>query len=121
MATMKNVLKLAGASAVLAAVFVIAMEASKAESLGAGRTAEVRAARTTEGASLSPEPAATVTRASADGGSGDCRAQTWPYVDRGCIAAAGEPGRKPVRTIAIERREAPGTPDPVPVPFHPGR
>lgn len=116
---MINALKLAGASAALAAVFMVAMEASKAEGLRTAAIAPERAAPVRPVPQA--EPRATVTKASAEGASGECRGQAWPYVDRGCIAASGEPARKPVRTIAIERPEAPGTPDPVRVPFHTGR
>ncbi|WP_133771003.1 hypothetical protein [Enterovirga rhinocerotis] len=109
-----NILKLAGLSAVLAAMFVIAIEASKAESLGAGRIAQVRAEPLATTAPHSEPKAGTAVADAA----GDCRAQAWPYLDRGCTATAEEPSRKPVRTIAIERRD---TSDLVRVPFHPGR
>jgi hypothetical protein len=100
-------IKIAGISAALAGVFVVALEVPVAQ----GRTPaklhydRVAADPAPTAAIRYAEAAPVVTRVSATSGGVDCRAQTWPYVEPSCTSSE----RRPVRTITIERRDGPNT------------
>ena len=99
------IIKVATISAVLAGIFVVALEVPAAQSR---TTAKLHYDRVPAEATAPVETAryaqadAVVTKASA---SSECRDQAWPYVDASCMGAE----RRPVRTITIERRDAPNT------------
>ena len=98
------IIKVATISAVLAGLFVVALEVPAAQSRTTAKlhydrvAAEAAPAETTRYAQAD----AVVTKASA---SSECREQAWPYVDAACMSSE----RRPVRTITIERRDAPNT------------
>ena len=98
-------IKLAGISAALAGLFVVALEVPAAQSrtpvnASMDRVAAAPAAPTARHAVAE----ARVTRVSDSEAGPQCRGQTWPYVDPACISS----DRKPVRTIGTERRAPPG-------------
>lgn len=104
---MMGLVKMAGLSAVLAAGLVTAFDAPQAV---ATTTTTVK----TYEDRVAPEPAGPVVLAQANRLTvsdaapveASCRSQTWPYVSTEC---AGAEGRKPVRTITIERRDTANT------------
>lgn len=99
-------IKLAGLSAALAGAVVLMLEATTAEGRAPAKLHYDRVAAEPAHAPVryaSTEAEVTAVSASTDGPS--CSGQTWPYVDPAC----GSSSRKPVRTITIERREAPAT------------
>ncbi len=110
---MITLLKLAGLSAVLSAGVVTAFDAPKATD--AGTSAKIYVDRIAPGSAepirfadasgAMPRPAV----ASDASASSDCGAQAWPYVAGNCIASDGAQARRAVRTITIERRDAPNT------------
>ena len=108
---MITILKLAGVSAVLSAGVVTAFEPPQAPV--SGKIYQDRIIAEPAGpVTLADASAATVQKVANDAGpsSGpDCRAQAWPYVSRDCMSADGNAARKAVRTITIERRDAPNT------------
>lgn len=104
--------KLAGISAALAGVFVVALEVPSAQSRMPAKVYVDRVPAETAPAApvryASAEPATTATdapRVSPVSTGTDCRRQAWPYVDPTCMSAE----RRPVRTITIERRDVPNT------------
>lgn len=113
---MKSLLKLAGISAVLSAGLVTAFDSGPAVSQGTVKIHHERVAAEpaapVEAVVLVEASAGMVRTVASDASAGaaDCRAQPWPYVSVDCVSAAGrDAGRKPVRTITIERRDAPNT------------
>lgn len=97
--------KVATISAALAGLLLVALEAPAAQSR---TTAKLHYDRVPAETAAPVETAryaqadAVVTKASA---SSECRDQAWPYVDAVCMSS----DRRPVRTITIERRDAPNT------------
>lgn len=111
---MITILKLAGLSAVLSAGVMTAYEAPKATAPDSVKLYHDRIAPDAPvsfaDASSAVAATAVATKASAGDASPNCAGQTWPYVASDCIAdGAANPARKVVRTITIERREAPNT------------
>ena len=103
---MITLLKLAGVSAVLSAGVGGALEPKQTLVPVSGKIYHDRliaepAAKTVL---ADASPAAIVSNASASGP--DCRAQAWPNISQSCISG-GE--RRAVRSITIERRDAPNT------------
>ena len=106
---MITILKLAGLSAVLSAGVMTAYEAPKAPAPDSVKLFHDRIAPDAP-VSFAEASTAVPARAAMTDASPNCAGQTWPYVARDCIAAAdGAPARKVVRTITIERRDAPNT------------
>lgn len=106
---MITILKLAGLSAVLSAGYVTAYEAPKAP---APDSVKIYHDRIAPDAPLSFADASSALPAKAvmNDAAPNCAGQTWPYVAGDCIAdRSGNPARKAVRTITIERRDAPNT------------
>ena len=95
--------KVATISAALAGLLVVALEAPAAQSRTTAKLHYDRVAAEAAG------PVDTARYAQADAvvtkASSECRDQTWPYVDTSCMGSE----RRPVRTITIERRDAPNT------------
>lgn len=117
MATM--FIKLAGISAALAAIFVVALEVPSAQSRVPAKvyhdrvpTEAVPAAGIRTASAEPTAPAAPDVVPVAARPAPNCRAQAWPYVDQGCMSSE----RRPVRTITIERRDAPNTSNLVRIP-----
>lgn len=98
---MLGLIKIAGLSAVLSAGVVTAYEAPVLAGAGAAKLYTDR---------IAPEPVALVRFAevqTASVGSDarpSCQSQTWPYLSAECAGDTG--GRKAVRTITIEKRDA---------------
>lgn len=105
---MITLLKLAGVSALLSAGVVTAIDPTVIPAPVSTKIFHDR---------LPSEPVSNVVLADASGTvqvaattTTDCKSQAWPYVSGDCVAKSGEAGaRKPVRTITIERRDAPNT------------
>lgn len=99
-------IKLAGISAALAGLFVVALEVPAAQSRSPVNVSMDRVAAEPAAAPKARQAvaAAEVTKVSDSDAGSNCRGQTWPYVDPACISS----DRKPVRTIGIERRDPPG-------------
>lgn len=98
--------KLAGISAALAGIFVVALEVPSAR----GGTPEERPAPVSSPAPIrvataAPGAAPEAKPAAAEEGAASprpvCRSQAWPYVDPGCMSTE----RRGVRTISIDARQ----------------
>lgn len=108
-------IRIAGISAVLAGLFVVALEVPSAQSRTPAKVymdrAPTEAAPTAPVRYASAEPAKPTTATDAPrvvpaaAAPQDCRRQAWPYADPSC----GSAERRPVRTITIERREGTNT------------
>ena len=100
---MLTTLKILGLSAVLAAGLVAAsLPTGASVPTGKAFTERLPEAAT---APLAPRPASRLTPtgdALRDGPADSCARAVWPYLPRDCFAD----GRRPVRTIAIEPRDA---------------
>ncbi|WP_375457643.1 hypothetical protein [uncultured Enterovirga sp.] len=106
---MITIFKLAGLSAVLSAGVVTAYEAPKAPAPDSGKIYHDRIAPDAP-ISLADASSVITQKTVMSDASPDCGAQIWPYVASTCIANASDaPARKAVRTITIERRDAPNT------------
>lgn len=103
---MITLLKLAGVSAVLSAGVVGALEPKQSAVPVSGKIYHDRliAEPAPKAVFADASSAAVVSSASVSGP--DCRAQAWPNIAQSCIAG-GE--RRAVRSITIERRDAPNT------------
>lgn len=99
---MVGLVKIAGLSALAAAAFVATVQGAQTKA-----AAPEAAKKYTDRILPSDTPVETrrAPRATADAQAG-CGAQTWPYVAQECLSGAPS-GRRPVRTITVERREGP--------------
>lgn len=106
---MITILKLAGVSAVLSAGVVTAFEPPQAPAPVSAKIYQDRlVSEPAEKVMFADASSAKVSMTDASIGR-DCTAQTWPYVSRDCIATDATAPRRVVRTITIERRDAPNT------------
>ena len=115
--------RIAGISAALAGIFVVALEVPVAQSRTLTKVymdrAPTEAAPTAPVRYASAEPAKPTTASDAPRvvpvatpRQSDCRRQAWPYQDPNC----GSAERRAVRTITIERREGMNTSNLIRVP-----
>lgn len=107
---MITIFKLAGLSAVLSAGVVTAYEAPRAPAPDSVKIYHDRIAPDAPVAPVAFADASSLLqqKTATSDASPDCGAQAWPYVATSCISNAAAT-RKVVRTITIERRDAPNT------------
>jgi hypothetical protein len=93
---MVGFVKIAGLSAFLAAGFVIGIDATQTKAAAPEPVKKYTDRILPSDAAIEPRQAAA---------HAPCGAQAWPYVPQECLT--GAPAKKSVRTITVERREAP--------------
>ena len=95
---MVGFVKIAGLSALLAAGFVVGVDAAQTKAAAPEPAKKFTDRILPSDAAVEPRQAKV---------QAPCGAQTWPYLAQECLT--GAPTKKSVRTITVERREAPAS------------